>query len=87
MKDDYKKIGGVVISKKTTTKKTGTWRYKKPVWDKSKCIHCMKCYSVCPENAIRLNKNKRGTTNYDFCKGCGLCAEICPVKCIKMEEE
>ena len=22
-----------------------------------------------------------------YCKGCGICAEICPVKCIKMEKE
>jgi pyruvate ferredoxin oxidoreductase delta subunit len=86
--EDYKKIGGVVLSKKTTVKKTGDWRYKKPVWDKTKCSQCMLCYSACPDNAIKLDKNnKRTNTNYDFCKGCGICAEICPLKCIKMVEE
>jgi len=25
--------------------------------------------------------------NYDYCKGCGICSEICPVKAIEMEEE
>jgi Pyruvate/2-oxoacid:ferredoxin oxidoreductase delta subunit len=25
--------------------------------------------------------------NYDYCKGCGICAEECPVKCIAMVEE
>jgi len=24
--------------------------------------------------------------NYDYCKGCGICSEICPVKAIEMEE-
>lgn len=87
VKEDYKKIGGVVLSKKTTVKKTGGWRYKKPVWDKSKCIHCMLCYTHCPENAITLKNGKRDKTNLDFCKGCGLCAKVCPVKCIKMVDE
>ncbi len=85
-----KNVGGVLYSKKTNVKKTGGWRYQKPVWDKSKCINCMLCYTHCPENAISLKKGKdikRGKTNFDFCKGCGLCAKICPVKCIKMEKE
>jgi Pyruvate/2-oxoacid:ferredoxin oxidoreductase delta subunit len=32
-------------------------------------------------------KGRKPETNYDYCKGCGLCAEECPVKCIKMEIE
>ncbi len=87
---EYKEIGGVLYSKKTPVKKTGSWRYLKPAWNESKCIHCMLCYPKCPENAITLKKGKiikRGKVNYDFCKGCGICAEICPVKCIKMVED
>ena len=91
MKKENKDIGGVVYSKKTTVKKTGGWRYMKPVWDKSKCINCMQCYAKCPENAITMKKKgkniERGKVNYDFCKGCGICAQICPVKCIKMVKE
>ena len=25
--------------------------------------------------------------DYDYCKGCGICAEECPAKCIVMVEE
>lgn len=28
-----------------------------------------------------------GETNYDICKGCGICAEECPVKAIEMIKE
>lgn len=44
--------------------------------------------SVCPDNAvIRLGTGKRFKFNYDFCKGCGLCATECPCGAIKMLPE
>ncbi|MFH0905848.1 MAG: 4Fe-4S dicluster-binding protein [archaeon] len=71
--------------------KTGSWRYQKPVWDKKKCIQCMMCFNACPDCAITsLNIGQniiRAETNLDYCKGCGICSQICPVKCIKMEKE
>jgi len=30
---------------------------------------------------------KKPKTDYDFCKGCGVCAEACPVKAIAMIAE
>jgi pyruvate ferredoxin oxidoreductase delta subunit len=42
----------------------------------------------CPENCIILDKKgARGTVDYDYCKGCGICAHECPVKCIDMADE
>ncbi len=52
------------------------------------CFECDNCYGVCPDNAvIKLGPGKRFEFNYDFCKGCGLCAAECPCGAIKMVPE
>ena len=88
MKQD-KFLPGAVIEKsgKTETHKTGGWRSFKPVWDESKCIQCMRCWQFCPDVAIPQKNGKRIETDFNLCKGCLICAEVCPVKCIKGELE
>ncbi|MDM8534601.1 4Fe-4S binding protein [Clostridiaceae bacterium HSG29] len=62
------------------------WRTYKPVIDHEKCIHCLRCFLVCPDGVIdKLSENLE--IDYDYCKGCGICAYECPVKCIEMVEE
>ena len=52
------------------------------------CFECDNCYGVCPDNAvIKLGPGKRFEFNYDYCKGCGLCAVECPCGAIKMVPE
>jgi len=52
------------------------------------CFECDNCYGVCPDNAvIKLGPGKRFAFNYDYCKGCGLCAEECPCGAIDMVAE
>ncbi|MBX3306811.1 MAG: NAD(P)-binding protein [Nitrospira sp.] len=52
------------------------------------CFNCDNCYAVCPDNAvIKLGSGKRYEFNYDYCKGCGLCAEECPCGAIDMVKE
>ncbi|NQV83219.1 MAG: NAD(P)-binding protein [Rhodospirillales bacterium] len=52
------------------------------------CFECDNCYGVCPDNAvIKLGAGKRFKFNYDFCKGCGLCAAECPCGAIEMVAE
>ena len=52
------------------------------------CFNCDNCYAVCPDNAvIKLGSGKRYAINYDYCKGCGLCAEECPCGAIDMVRE
>jgi 2-oxoacid:acceptor oxidoreductase delta subunit (pyruvate/2-ketoisovalerate family) len=52
------------------------------------CFECDNCYGVCPDNAvIKLGTGNRFRFNYDYCKGCGVCAAECPCGAIRMEPE
>ncbi len=52
------------------------------------CFECDNCYGVCPDNAvIKLGPGNRFRFNYDYCKGCSLCATECPCGAIKMVPE
>jgi NADPH-dependent glutamate synthase beta subunit-like oxidoreductase len=52
------------------------------------CFECDNCYGVCPDNAVvKLGPGKGFEFNYDFCKGCGLCANECPCGAIAMVAE
>jgi 2-oxoacid:acceptor oxidoreductase delta subunit (pyruvate/2-ketoisovalerate family) len=52
------------------------------------CFECDNCYGVCPDNAvIKLGPGQRYAFDYDYCKGCGLCVQECPVGAIVMQPE
>ena len=94
MADKFKKTKdlkmGAILSQKDDSSmqyKTGTWKTFRPVIDESKCIHCVKCVHFCPENCIALKGNKRSKIDLEYCKGCGVCAKVCPVGAIKMIKE
>lgn len=49
------------------------------------CFECDNCYGVCPDNAvIKLGSGQKFQFNYDYCKGCGICAQECPCGAIDM---
>jgi len=40
----------------------------------------------CPEGTIDVTDGKV-SIDYGYCKGCGICANVCPVKAIEMVRE
>ena len=53
------------------------------------CFSCDNCYGVCPDNAV-LKLGADGEPyrfDYDYCKGCGICAAECPCGAIEMVPE
>lgn len=67
--------------------KTGSWRSRRPVVDKEKCINCMFCWMYCPDNSILVEKGEMKGIKLSHCKGCGICANQCPKDAIVMVEE
>jgi pyruvate ferredoxin oxidoreductase delta subunit len=89
-KKGYKEIpiGGLITEAGNAKKyNTGSWRTFKPVRDKDKCIDCLLCWIYCPDSSILVSGGKIVGIDYDHCKGCGICAKVCPKKCIEMVEE
>ena len=49
------------------------------------CESCDLCRLLCPDLCITRNKNTgQIEIDYDYCKGCGICAAICPRGAIEM---
>jgi pyruvate ferredoxin oxidoreductase delta subunit len=82
-------IGGKIIDAGNASEyKTGDWKTFRPEIDRSECINCLFCWMYCPDMAFTVKDNgDLGDIFYEYCKGCGICAEICPKKCIHMEKE
>jgi NADPH-dependent glutamate synthase beta subunit-like oxidoreductase len=53
------------------------------------CFSCDNCYGMCPDNAVvKLGSPAEPYAfDYDYCKGCGLCAAECPCGAIEMVPE
>ena len=53
------------------------------------CFECDNCYGFCPDNAVIKTRGKTPVYefNYDYCKGCGICAAECPCGAIEMVPE
>lgn len=46
--------------------------------DDEKCIDCGACISLCPTDALHLDKEERLKFYYEKCIGCLLCLSACP---------
>lgn len=74
-------IGGIVLEPGSTAGyNTCTWRVQRPVHDMNKCTHCLICWVYCPDSAIVVKDGRWLEIDYYHCKGCGICANVCPVK-------
>ncbi|MBL0708430.1 MAG: 4Fe-4S binding protein [Sulfurimonas sp.] len=71
------------------TASVADWRLIKPIFNKEYCIDCQFCWIYCPDVSIISRDKKMVGIDMDHCKGCGICAEVCPTnpKSLKMFPE
>jgi 2-oxoacid:acceptor oxidoreductase delta subunit (pyruvate/2-ketoisovalerate family) len=80
--------GGAIPARAAPRIRTGGWRTGvKPRVELASCVNCLLCWVYCPDAAIRVEKGTFVGVDYDFCKGCEICAEICPAGAIEMVPE
>jgi pyruvate ferredoxin oxidoreductase delta subunit len=86
----------ILASRQTATKgeagKTGEWRTMRPVLHPEHCLvvklnqpSCHLCWLYCPDNTV--SRTIPPEFDYDYCKGCGICAHECPAHAIWMVPE
>jgi pyruvate ferredoxin oxidoreductase delta subunit len=60
------------------TASVADWRINKPIFNKDYCIDCQFCWVYCPDISIISRDKKMVGIDFDHCKGCGICVEVCP---------
>ena len=75
-------IGGMILEAGNAVEYlTGGWRAFRPLFGEAACIHCMQCWLFCPDSSILVDVENEKMIGFDldYCKGCGICASVCPV--------
>ena len=68
--------------------KRGTTKTQRPVVRFDLCTHCTLCWLECPDECFDQTADGLYDVTYEYCVGCGKCAQICPVnECIVMVDE
>ncbi len=60
------------------TASVADWRVIKPIYNRDICIDCQNCWVFCPDTSIISRDKKMIGIDFDHCKGCGVCVEVCP---------
>ncbi|WP_034328707.1 2-oxoacid:acceptor oxidoreductase family protein [Alkaliphilus transvaalensis] len=92
-------IGGIIVEVgNSIVKNNQTSRQGKiPLFHEDRCIHCGMCETTCPDYCFKFIDKEDDKTSkilmfnlgldYQFCKGCLRCVDVCPVEALTEELE
>jgi len=81
-------VGNIVTEAgNASLRRTGDWRTDRPILDKEKCNKCGLCWLYCPDGAVELLEDGYYEPALYYCKGCGICADVCKREAIIMIQE
>jgi pyruvate ferredoxin oxidoreductase delta subunit len=75
-------VGGMILDAGNAVQyRTGDWRAFRPLRGEAECTHCFQCWLFCPDSSILVDPEEEKMMGFDLdhCKGCGICAAVCPV--------
>lgn len=78
---------GPVADRSSAEIPTSSWRILRPEIELARCTRCNFCWKYCPDVAIELGEDGYPSVVQEHCKGCGICAEVCPPRTIAMVTE
>lgn len=68
---------------------TADWRTERPVLEAALCLaakqgkeSCQLCWVYCPD--VCIARGVPPVVDFTYCKGCGICAQVCPTEAIRM---
>jgi len=73
---------------RSKTYRRGTTKSMRPVVRFDLCTKCTLCWLECPDECFDPTPDGLYDVDYEYCTGCGKCAQVCPVEgCIVMVDE
>ncbi|MCL5108280.1 MAG: 4Fe-4S binding protein [Chloroflexi bacterium] len=74
-------LGGILSNVGNSAQyRTGSWRTQRPIFKADICTNCLLCWINCPDGSIAVAEGKVTGIDEMHCKGCGICAYVCPTK-------
>jgi pyruvate ferredoxin oxidoreductase delta subunit len=73
---------------RSTTFRRGTTKTLRPVVRFDLCSKCTLCWLECPDECFDPTPDGLYDVDYQYCVGCGKCAEVCPIReCLVMVDD